>query len=152
MPVHVGVQAHWLVSEHIWPDMQVPHEPPQPSLPHCFPAHCGVHAHPEGNAPPSEQVSVDSGGRITVLAGVRFTRKPNFRTCAPSCAPCRYQVPAVPCGGSVWPCAVSMWVALWPEPVHATLLLKRARMVSEPDSIRNRLKFTVVLAGTASEY
>ncbi len=45
MPLQFGVQVepHCPAALHDCPVGQVPQEPPQPSLPHCFPVQLGVH-------------------------------------------------------------------------------------------------------------
>jgi hypothetical protein len=36
---------HWPVAVQLWPVPQVPHDAPQPLLPHCLPVQSGVHKH-----------------------------------------------------------------------------------------------------------
>ena len=53
------VTVPWQVpsAEQVWPDGQEPHDPPQPSEPHCLPVHCGTQ--PCWHWPSAEQVWPD---------------------------------------------------------------------------------------------
>jgi len=43
--MQAGAQAHWPLALQALPPEHVPHDPPQPSLPHCLPEQLGTQTH-----------------------------------------------------------------------------------------------------------